>query len=417
MTVESYCNYEGAAPGTCVLYKTALTDFAIYKFKDQLPHIPEYTVPEGTKKGKKGKIHTAWLNKKRARNERALDLLDQYIIKKDIDPYADISGYIKHRRDQGKNTNTSSVYITVVKDFYKDHDFTFNEVKTRRISKTKTKHLTEDAILDMKVIDSLYTNASNTGKLLISLLTSTGARINELTTVLIDDVHIDEDPAWICLRDTKNETTRIVLLTDKTKTSVKEWLDNGRKLYLDDAAKKGIGLAGAASRIPPEEEKRLLGFQYDTARVMLLRAVKKVNKGEVGEKDTQTNRFKIHLHSFRKYFRSVLDGKVTDAYLNMWLGHKHGYDIHYFRKNFKEIGLEYKKIQHLLTIGEGEETKTLRARQDQQDERVERYEKEKEDMKERIDMLEAILQRHFDKDMPGYGINVKFMDPKKNKPK
>jgi GH24 family phage-related lysozyme (muramidase) len=84
----------------------------------------------------------------------------------------------------------------------------------------------------------------------------------------------------------------------------------------------------------------------------------------------------------------------------MWLGHKHGYDIHYFRKNFAEIGQEYKKIQYLLTIGEGEETKTIREKLGKQDDKLTSLERqladernEKEDIKkEMLTMREEVAR-------------------------
>jgi integrase len=391
MTVESYCEFAGAAKGTSILYKTVLTDFAIFKFQDQLPVVPPYEKPE--KRKKRGKVYNAYLDKKRALNKQSLELLDQYITRTDIDGYSDVDAYIKYRDKLGKNANTTSVYITVLRDFLKAHNVQFNEVQSRRMLKPKNGHVTDDAILDMATIDRLYLNAgSNAARLLTSVLTCTGCRIDEIVNIKLTDIHLEDDPAWILLPKTKNGQERSVFINEKTKGSLKEWKENGRMLYLVDAAKKGKQLAGAASRIPPEEDERLFGFGYDTARVMLMQAVKKMNKGQPGEKDTVSNRYKIHLHSFRKHFSSVLIGHVPERIIDFWMGHKHGLDISYFRKHKQELGDQYKKIQHLLTIGEGEETKTIREKQEKQDEILLVQQKEIEELKRMVAIQQQTME-------------------------
>jgi integrase len=358
--LEEYLDYGQAAKKTRELYRTAINDFAKFRFKDKLPPEPERP-PVGLGKGKGKAAFDAYNAERLERNRLALDLLGEYIESGKF-KYTDITKYIDWRRESGKNANTTGVYVIVVRDMCEYFDITFNKTKMRRAAKTTDKHLTQDASLKISDIKTLYDNSSVAGQLTIALLTSTGTRASELADIKITDVHLDDDPAWICLRSdiTKGEKERVVFLTDEAKALAQNWIQTGRIQHLKIAQNKGRGLPNVDNRVNPDENTLFLGFGYDTIRFLVMQAVRKSQGGVPGAKDETTGRFKIHAHSFRKFFRSALIGKMPEPIINKIMGHgRKGMDVHYVRKDIEALGVEFKKIQSELTIGASEVTRDL----------------------------------------------------------
>ncbi|KXA98751.1 hypothetical protein AKJ39_00980 [candidate division MSBL1 archaeon SCGC-AAA259J03] len=167
-------------------------------------------------------------------------------------------------------------------------------------------------------------------------------RIGETLQIKKDDLDLDSEPARINLRHeyTKNgESGRTVFLTDEAK----EYLEN----YLEwrKGKKKGNG-------VPYDETDKVFPFSEENARGFLNRALEKTR---LDDRDEETGRRKIHIHSTRKFFR--FNCGLGDALTHAIMGHRRDLDRSYLRQNKEKAGRKFKEIAEpnltILTSKEG----------------------------------------------------------------
>jgi len=332
---------------TIDLYRTALVDYARFLFDKEIRGITDAA----------------------ARTAKAIELLNEYVKDPDTDSVSDIRKYLNSRK--GKPRSTTKTYTMVIRQFYGSNGHTWTDIEKRAImpknitAETKDEPITLDILKRMTDVSGLH------GKLLITLLVSTGCRIGELCKVELKDLDLTKDPARIHLPDriTKGGKARTVFLTDEARDLIKFWLEGERDKYLIVSRYKGNRLPGGKVRPAPDDDKRLLGCSYDTARFMFMSRLKKALKDL--KQDELTQRFLIHPHSVRKYFRTVAVQSIPIDTVEAILGHEGYLSSSYVRLTEDQMGAAFKKGSYVLLISEGQETRVMRERQDHQSERIE----------------------------------------------
>lgn len=332
---------------TIGLYRTALIDFARFLFDKEIRSITDATV----------------------RTTEAIELLNEHMKDPDIDPVSDIRKYINNRK--GKARSTTRTYTTVIRQFYRINGHSWNDDEKRSIMPKSVIAETKDEPITLEILKRMTDASDLHGKLLVTLLVSTGCRIGELCKVELKDLDLDKDPARIHLPDkiTKGGEARTVFLTDEARDMVRFWLEGERDKYLIVSRYKGNRLPGARERPAPADDKRLLGCSYDTARFMFVSRLKKALKDL--KQDELTGRFLIHPHSVRKYFRTVSVQTIPLDTVEAILGHRGYLTGSYVRLSEDQMAAAFKKGSHVLLISEGQETRAMRERQDHQSERIE----------------------------------------------
>jgi integrase len=346
-------------------YRVALADFARFKFADKIRDLDPSE-----------------------QREKAITLLNAYILKKDLDPVADIQDYIEGRK--GKARSTTNTYCFAVRQFYMINGHQFNKQELAAVKPKSVIAETKDEPITLDILKKMVDTSNLHNKLLITLLVSTGARIGELVQVRIKDLDLTSDPARIHVPDqfTKTGKGRVVFLTPEAKGLVLLWLGSARDKYMELAEFKNKGLISLGKRgqrIAPDKDDRLLGCGYDTARFMFLKMLER--SGKEMKQDDLTRRHLIHIHSCRKYFRTVAVQTIPLDAVEAILGHSGYLTGQYVRLTEEELAAAFKKGCHVLSISEGQETRVMRERQDHQSDRIAAQDRVIERMQEQIAIL------------------------------
>ena len=169
---------------------------------------------------------------------------------------------------------------------------------------------------------------------LFLVLTSLGMRIGECLQLKISDIRLDEDPPQINLRPeyTKTGNRRTAFISQSAKQYIKEWLKN-RQDYIRSAAKRG--------RFPRDPmDERMLPFSQTNALIIWHNAIK---KARLNERDCGTNRYKLHPHCLRKFFRTKLGVVIPVDVAEALMGHQGYLTQAYRRYGIEDLGKIYKE--------------------------------------------------------------------------
>ncbi len=353
-------------------YRVALADFARFKFAD--------------------KIRTLDPDQQR---EKAIALLNAYILKKDLDPVADIQDYIESRN--GKARSTTNTYTFAVRQFYNINGHQFSKIELAAVKPKSVIAETRDEPITLEILKKMVDMSNLHSKLLITLLISTGCRIGELIQVRIEDLDLESDPARIRLPDhiTKTQKGRTVFLTPEARDLALLWLEGERDRYMELAEFKNKGLldVGRGRQRPDRhQDDRLLGCGYDTARDKFLRMLERSVK-ELRQ-DSLTKRHLIHIHSCRKYFRTVAVKSMSLDVVEQILGHAGYLSGSYVRLTEDELAEAFKEGCYVLSITEGQAAKEIRDRVDYQGERLLSLEREIEQLQMSKKIMETIINQN-----------------------
>ena len=274
-----------------------------------------------------------------------------------------------------KAPRTSYMYIMIVKQFLEYNNVVFTP-KQLKIIKQKlpksAKPITKDEELDKEMIRRILEYADIRLRAIILVLASSGMRIGELLQIRLSDLDLSKDPPEITIRGsyTKSDETRTVFISQEAKKTLEEWL-NIRDKYLERAKGRAKVFGGKKEE---DNDDRLFPFRYVLIEEAFINAVKKAG---LFEKDPITGRATIHLHSFRKFFRSaMLDVGMPLDIAEALMGHSGYLTEAYRRYTHKQIADWYKKCEHAVTIYGSPEAEMLKRKLKEKEEELRRKEEE-----------------------------------------
>ncbi|MDO8873317.1 MAG: site-specific integrase [Methanoregula sp.] len=217
---------------------------------------------------------------------------------------------------------------------------------------------TVDRVLNTKIINAALQHTTIQGKALFLCLASSGARLNEMLSVSINDIDFNSHPIKMTFRgtNTKNGQQRYTFISDEATAAVQEWLKvRGRYIEMSNAKSKKLIEMGRASvktandtRLFPFSDASVTGWWNDALSA----------SGEL-TKDDVTGRNQLRIHGFRKFFLSQMSLIVSKEIPEMLAGHSAYLSGSYRRYDDETVGAEYLKAMHMVSITGNKQVKEL----------------------------------------------------------
>jgi len=179
-------------------------------------------------------------------------------------------------------------------------------------------------------------------KALVLCLVSSGARINELLSLTIGDLHIDDSPPYAYIRYADTDTNRRVYFTQEAVSALKQWF-SVRGEYL----KESNECITPQFRRNPASESHVFPF---TASSLYRQYDKALLKAGLFRKDDRTKRNVLNIHRLRAFFRVTVSGVVGSDTAELLLGHVDPYGNAYRNLPDQQLGELYLKCEESLTI-------------------------------------------------------------------
>lgn len=256
---------------------------------------------------------------------------------------------------QGKPPKTAHTYLSAAKnwlEFSLDVELSRKQLRLLRGRLPKGKRAsTIEVDLTPDVLRRIVSHAPIHGKALFSLLASSGIRIGEALQLKLPDIDLKSDPPKITVRAeyTKAGDAYYTFMSTEAREIIEEWLKQ-RKSYLESAVNRGLGLSkfGDGRGLKSVEDERVFPFCSVVATQIWHNCVAKAG---LDEKDSFTNRRKLHIHMLRKFFQSQLKyAGVPEDIVEALIGHSGYLDEAYRRYTFEQIASWYKRGEPYLLI-------------------------------------------------------------------
>jgi len=264
----------------------------------------------------------------------------------------ELKSFIIQKRNQGNAPKTIRTKVFAVISYYKSRGVrlspeAYSDLKRRLLPKGRA--ITRDRAGKPEDWKRILSFMSLQGRSLFLFLLSSGCRIQETLQLRIEDFYFEEDPpgAYIPPYYAKDDEGRVVFFTYEARDHIKMWLDE--KLMKDKRSPHVIVLPnGERIKGSSRNHERVWDFSESTAREMLYSALE---KSGMNDRDPRTHRYKIHVHSTRKFFKTNCGLEEADTHLLM--GHAGGYlDSSYHRREEEDLADAYRAAIPRLTIFE-----------------------------------------------------------------
>lgn len=241
---------------------------------------------------------------------------------------------------------SQTLIIGSVKVFLSEYDIElpakfWRKFKRRRKGGSKPIHV--DKIPNNAELRRIIAQMPIQGKALFRLLATSGARIGEVLALRLKDLKLQEEELapHVVFRaaTTKGGTRRVGFMTPEAKSDIEEWL-KVRDEYLVTAASR-------SRYYKPVKDARLFPFSKNNTYNIWRNAV-----GKVGllEKDERTNRYTVHPHVLRKWFRTRLGGAIQLDVVEALMGHEGYLTREYRRYSIEELSEFYLEGQEVLLL-------------------------------------------------------------------
>lgn len=313
-------------------------------------------------------------------------LADRYVVSKDAEQaYNDLKRYLIAREKMSPTTR-KTMKASITSWFTAQGWEPGKDVKKVLQGKCKGGVRTMDRIPKVSELQTILSHAKQPINTIILILLSSGMRINELLSVMWDDVDLAADPCRIRVRGehTKNGQGRITFCSKEAAEALRQWKDYYPQYVIarQNHIRRGF----------PDPKNRV--FPMDDAGVRL--AYQKVLvKAGCGKKDSSTGWLELHIHVYRKFFRSVLSkAPRTDSrdYVEKLMGHDGYLSNSYVRMDPEELAAFYQENEQLLWIRQPWTVKSpeMDAKIHEQDARIKALEEENKDLRSKVDLLDFL---------------------------
>jgi integrase len=278
--------------------------------------------------------------------------------------------------------------ITAIRVFLVENNVELPSKFWRRISgRIKgSRPLTLDKIPSNAELKRIILHMPIHGKALFLTLASSGMRIGEALKLKIDDIDFNSSPVKVNIRGeiTKTGNSRITFISKEAAEAIQEWL-KVRDKYIEAAC-------GKSHKYPKmKNDDRVFPFEANTAYVIWRNALKKAG---FLQKDSQTNRHRMHPHVLRKFFRTKLGAVIPVDIVETLMGHE-GYLTEVYRKySFEDLAKFYSQGEAAISImAELEEVSKLRVEVEERNKQLQQLVNgliaENLELKEKMRMLES----------------------------
>ena len=202
------------------------------------------------------------------------------------------------------------------------------------------KAVTKDIMPTKEELRRILNHLSLKGRAFFLCLLSSGARIGEICELRLLDVNFKTTPTEIFIRaeSTKTYENRYSFISQEATENLKSFL-KVRPQNINTSIKRNKKI--------DSNSQLVFGLNTENARDMWNTALKKCG---LDQKDERTDRFLLHPHCLRKYFRSKLNIIMELDVVEALMGHS-GYLTEVYRRcTIKDLAIEYLKGEHFVTI-------------------------------------------------------------------
>ena len=260
----------------------------------------------------------------------------------------DMARYNTYMVDLKKAKLTRRNYVQTVKSFlmHHGHRIDVQDWKSQVLKKLAkgTRGATRETPLTHETLQEILAHAPLQLRVLVLVLCSSGMRLGEALQLTFSDVDLKVVPARITIPAsiTKTEETRTTFLSAEAVEALRVWRA-AIPSYLERAGKRYFH----AGRIP--DANRIFPFGRETARTMWGDALARTTVKD--EKDPQTNRRRMRLHSCRRFFRTQLPLGGTPADIaEALMGHAEGLTTIYRTHTDADLAKFYLQGEPAVTI-------------------------------------------------------------------
>lgn len=316
----------------------------------------------------------------------------------DRDYENDIWNFIKCLRKKCGRSGNPLTHATIgsklgaVRSFLVENEIELPKRFWKKISRKTNKGAatTIDRVPSTAELRAILSHMSSNARTFFLTLVSSGARVDELLCIELDDIDLNSEPAKLTFRAeyTKNSTTRISFISTEAKEAVTEWLK-----YRDIYLKQAIWKCRNNKTQKKEIDDRLFPYSYSNVKYYWNHAL---IKACLDKKDKVTGRLVMHPHVLRKYFRTHAGCVIERDVVEALIGHNQGLDGTYRRyDNAEEILMEeYKKAEEKLLIFTDMERieQSIKPRLQKQDTAISMIAQENIELKGEVEKLNETIQ-------------------------
>lgn len=217
---------------------------------------------------------------------------------------------------------------------------------------------TVDRVLNTKIINAALQHCTVQGKALFLCLASSGARLNEMLSVSMNDIDFNSHPVKMVFRgeNTKTGKQRYTFISDEAAAAVQEWLKvRNQYIEMSNAKSKKLIERGRAT-LKTADDTRL--FPFSDAAVTKWWSEALEASGEL-TKDDVTGRNQLRIHGFRKFFLSQMSLIISKEIPEYLAGHSAYLSSAYRRYDEETVAAEYLKAMHMVTVTGSKQVKEL----------------------------------------------------------
>jgi len=272
------------------------------------------------------------------------DLLD-HLKNRGLDIFKVLKDFVIFLDKTGKSPRTIHLALSVNKGYLRHMGIKIDSEDLKQLVKIPKVIKIREIPLDKGIIIRLLRNAKPKLQLTILVAVSTGMRIGEIVQLKISDIDFAQNPVKVYLRanTTKTRQSRETFLTTESSNALKDYLkryhgwDEGIKdsTVLD----KQIFSTIYRHRGPFIADSIIATLQTELRQ--LVRAIPDLNVKD------ENGRQSIHLHSFRKYFRTTVGNVVGRDFAEAIIGHGFYMDTYYQLSDEKKRQMYLEAEPHL----------------------------------------------------------------------
>jgi len=299
---------------------------------------------------------------------------------------------------KGNAPKTFYSYVGVVRQLFMRQKIDIDPLVWRDMKLIKKgKHaITRDRPASLDELKLMLSHADLKMKSLLLTLLSSGIRIGELTKITVNDIDFEQEPTKIYLRGsiTKTGNARICFISQEATVYLQEWMKQ-RESYLALA----VRMMNIPGKTKSGNDNRVFPFTVNAARSAFLRLLRLTN---LEMRDSETNRYVIHLHTFRKYFRSKMALVIPQDIVEVLMGHQSYLSSAYIRYTEEELAEYYLQGVSAVTVfgnNNSRELKQLEEEIKRRDDRIASIENHMGDMDRKMQSIKdmAELLKNFKK--------------------
>ena len=289
---------------------------------------------------------------------------------------------------KGKPPKTVSLCLSAVKMFLLENGVELPALFWRRLKGRRkgSRALMLDKVPSNAELRRILSHMDVKGKSLFLVLASSGMRIGEALKLKLEDVDLTSDPPRILIRGeyTKSGNSRVAFISSEAKEALEEWLKI-RNEVLNASVKR-------SRRYPKKaEDKRIWAFEPNTAYFIWRNAIRKAGFDKRFQYNNSLERFTVHPHVLRKFFRTRLGAVIPVDVVEALMGHE-GYLTEVYRRySLEELANFYKQGEYTLLIfseGLGKLRKEIEERNEQLQKLINGLTAENLELKNKLNKLE-----------------------------